>query len=54
VVASGYGGAGGLHRRVDPRLVVHLVFRDLSETTLAAGTPLERSIGQLVTWLVEQ
>ncbi|MGZ4632210.1 MAG: hypothetical protein ACXV2G_06030 [Actinomycetes bacterium] len=44
----------GRHRRVDAQLVVHLVFHDPTETTLAADAPHLRSIGHLATWLVER
>jgi hypothetical protein len=37
----------GRRRRPDPSVVVHLVFADLGETLLPAGSALTRSIGQV-------
>jgi hypothetical protein len=44
----------GRHRRVFPNLVVHLVFRDLSEHRLGPDTADGRSLGHLAGWLVER
>lgn len=45
---------GGRHRRVDPDLVVHLVFADLSELVVGPESALGRSIGHVATWLTER
>jgi hypothetical protein len=37
----------GRRRRPDPAVVVHLVFADMGETVLPAGSALARSIGQV-------
>jgi hypothetical protein len=51
---SGYGAASGRHRRADAALVVHLVFADLSETTLGPSSAVARSIGFLATLLADR
>ena len=46
-------GHEGRHRRVYAKLVVHLVFDDLSEHLLGPDTTIGRSLGHLAGWLVE-
>jgi hypothetical protein len=54
VIGAGLPADVGRHRRVDPELVVHLVFADQSEATLGPDTALGRSIGHLAGWLLER
>jgi hypothetical protein len=49
-----YGTAPGRHRQADATLVVHLVFADLSEATLAPNSAVARSIGFLATLLADR
>jgi hypothetical protein len=44
----------GRHRRVYPKLVVHLVFEDMSEISLGPDTVVGRSLGHLASWLFER
>jgi hypothetical protein len=44
----------GRHRRVYPKLVVHLVFDDMSELRLGPDTAVGRSLGHMAGWLFER
>jgi len=44
----------GRHRRVYPKLVVHLVFEDMSEIRLGPDTVVGRSLGHMAGWLFER
>jgi hypothetical protein len=44
----------GRHRRVYPKLVVHLVFADMSELRLGPDSATGRSLGHLAGWLFER
>ena len=44
----------GRHRRVYPKLVVHLVFQDMSELRLGPDTVVGRALGQMAGWLFER
>ena len=51
---DGYGGRGGRHRRVDPDVVVHLVFAEGGEVALGVDHPVGRSIAHLAALLAER
>jgi hypothetical protein len=51
---DGYGGRGGRHRRVDPNVVVHLVFAGGGEVALGVDHPVGRSIAHLAALLAER
>ena len=51
---DGYGGRGGRHRRVDPDVVVHLVFTEGGEVTIGVDHPVGRSIAHLAALLAER
>jgi hypothetical protein len=51
---DGYGGRGGRHRRVDPDVVVHLVFAEGTEVTIGVEHPVGRSIAHLAEQLAER
>ena len=51
---DGYGGRGGRHRRVDPGVVVHLVFAEGGEVTIGVEHPDGRSIAHLAALLAER
>jgi hypothetical protein len=50
----GVGIEEGRHRRVYPKLVVHLVFEDMSEMRLGPDTVVGRSLGHMAAWLFER
>ena len=51
-ITAGAAAGVGRHRRVDPDLVVHLVFADLSEETLGPETSVGRSMAELAGLLI--